>query len=268
MARFVCFCIPASLRSNLNSFLLFHSSESLVKQLSSYEIITPLRVNDFGESFPHKLHYRRRRRSLNDHLSGLRLRYRIDAFGERFHLNLTAHSDFLAPSYTVVHLGAEGSNGTERSDMRHCFFRGHVNGRSDFRAVFSLCTGLVSISASFHLFPCMRLLTGTGGSVRGENCYFSAAQRRRGMRSASLFLLFLLSTFSKIWLLSRSCSQINTTFLTSSLAKQRSGRPQVRVAVNTPVDQGGPSLRIRPRCLFGSRHRNTFRTYPAEDKHI
>lgn len=118
--------------------------------MSSYEIITPLRVNDFGESFPHQLHYRRRRRSLNDHLSGLRLHYRIDAFGERFHLNLTAHSDFLAPSYTVVHLGAEESNATERSDMRHCFFRGHVNGRSDFPAVFSLCTGLVSISASLR----------------------------------------------------------------------------------------------------------------------
>lgn len=175
------FCIRASLRSNPNSFSLFHSSESLVKQLSSYEIITPLRVNDFGESFPHKLHYRRRRRSLNDHLSGLRLHYRIDAFGERFHLNLTAHSDFLAPSYTVVHLGAEERNATERSDMRHCFFRGHVNGRSDFPAVLSLCTGLVSISASlktfraspfpsFHLFP----------PTRGGGWYFSVAQRRRG----------------------------------------------------------------------------------------
>lgn len=140
-------------------------------------------MNDFGESFPHKLHYRRRRRSLNDHLSGLRLLYRIDAFGERFHLNLTAHSDFLAPSYTVVHLGAEESNGTERSDMRHCFFRGHVNGRSDFPAVFSLCTGLVSISASFrtlgtslsplfHLIPCTHLLTGTRGSMRGKTVIF------------------------------------------------------------------------------------------------
>ncbi|CAG08652.1 unnamed protein product [Tetraodon nigroviridis] len=129
---------------------LHPKQESLVKQLSSYEIITPLRVNDFGESFPHKLHYRRRRRSLNDHLSGLRLHYRIDAFGERFHLNLTAHSDFLAPSYTVVHLGAEERNATERSDMRHCFFRGHVNGRSDFPAVLSLCTGLVGTFTTQH----------------------------------------------------------------------------------------------------------------------
>eukprot|EP00066_Takifugu_rubripes_P016653 XP_011605919.1 PREDICTED: A disintegrin and metalloproteinase with thrombospondin motifs 20 [Takifugu rubripes] len=129
---------------------LHPKQESLVKQLSSYEIITPLRVNDFGESFPLQLHYRRRRRSLSDHLSSLRLLYRIDAFGERFHLNLTAHSDFIAPSYTVVHLGAEQGNGTERSDMRHCFFRGHVNGRSDFPAVFSLCTGLVGTFTTQH----------------------------------------------------------------------------------------------------------------------
>uniref|UniRef100_H3DEX9 ADAM metallopeptidase with thrombospondin type 1 motif 20 n=1 Tax=Tetraodon nigroviridis TaxID=99883 RepID=H3DEX9_TETNG len=78
------------------------------------------------------------------------LHYRIDAFGERFHLNLTAHSDFLAPSYTVVHLGAEERNATERSDMRHCFFRGHVNGRSDFPAVLSLCTGLVGTFTTQH----------------------------------------------------------------------------------------------------------------------
>ncbi len=112
-------------------------------------------MNDFGESFPHKLHYRRRRRSLNDDLSGLRVHYRIDAFGEHFHLNLTAHSGFIAPSYTVTHLGAEqSSNATDShdpSDMRHCFFRGHVNAKSAYPAVFSLCTGLVSIDFSLPL---------------------------------------------------------------------------------------------------------------------
>lgn len=134
-----------------------------MKQLSSYEIITPIRVNDFGESFPHKLHYRRRRRSLHDDLSGLRVHYRIDAFGDRFHLNLTADSGFIAPSYTVTHLGylggAEEQSGNatqddahfgEPSDMRHCFFRGRVNAQSAYPAVFSLCTGLVSI----HFYTC------------------------------------------------------------------------------------------------------------------
>lgn len=129
--------------------------ESFIKQLSSYEIITPLRVNDFGESFPHKLHYRRRRRSLDDDLSGLRVHYRIDAFGERFHLNLTAHSGFIAPSYTVTHLGADQSNAADShfqdpSDMRHCFFRGHVNARSEYPAVFSLCTGLIGTFTTQH----------------------------------------------------------------------------------------------------------------------
>jgi len=126
-------------------------AESFIKQLSSYEIITPLRVNDFGESFPHKLHYRRRRRSLSGDLSGLRVHYRIDAFGDRFHLNLTAESGFIAPSYTVTHLGAEqrsdaaDSHFHEPGDMRHCFFRGQVDTRSQYPAVFSLCTGLVSM---------------------------------------------------------------------------------------------------------------------------
>uniref|UniRef100_A0A4W6FKZ2 ADAM metallopeptidase with thrombospondin type 1 motif 20 n=1 Tax=Lates calcarifer TaxID=8187 RepID=A0A4W6FKZ2_LATCA len=101
------------------------------------------------------MHYRRRRRSLNDDLSGLRVHYRIDAFGDRFHLNLTADSGFIAPSYTVTHLGAEQSNGTDSyfhdpSDMRHCFFRGHVNAKSEYPAVFSLCTGLIGTFTTQH----------------------------------------------------------------------------------------------------------------------
>ncbi|XP_068168609.1 A disintegrin and metalloproteinase with thrombospondin motifs 20 isoform X1 [Antennarius striatus] len=134
---------------------LHPKQESFIQQLSSYEIITPLRVNDFGESFPHTLHYRRRRRSLNDDLSGLRVHYRIDAFGEHFHLNLTAHSDFIAPSYAVVHLGAERSNATDShfqdaNAMRHCFFRGHVNAKNEYPAVFSLCTGLIGTFTTQH----------------------------------------------------------------------------------------------------------------------
>uniref|UniRef100_A0A3P8V9E5 ADAM metallopeptidase with thrombospondin type 1 motif 20 n=1 Tax=Cynoglossus semilaevis TaxID=244447 RepID=A0A3P8V9E5_CYNSE len=125
---------------------LHPKQESFIKQLSSFEIISPLRVNDYGESFPHTLHYRRRRRKL----SGLRVHYRLEAFGERFHLNLSADSGFIAPSYSVTHLGAQSFNDSDsdldlhdQSDMRHCFFRGHVNARSEYPAVFSLCTGLV-----------------------------------------------------------------------------------------------------------------------------
>uniref|UniRef100_A0A3B4YNL9 ADAM metallopeptidase with thrombospondin type 1 motif 20 n=1 Tax=Seriola lalandi dorsalis TaxID=1841481 RepID=A0A3B4YNL9_SERLL len=148
-------CHLSALVRDTLQYRLHPKQESFIKQLSSYEIITPLRVNDFGESFPHTLHYRRRRRSLNDDLSGLRVHYRIDAFGERFHLNLTADSGFMAPSYTVTHLGAEQSNGTDSyfqdpADMRHCFFRGHVNAKSEYPAVFSLCTGLIGTFTTQH----------------------------------------------------------------------------------------------------------------------
>ncbi|CAG5957760.1 unnamed protein product [Menidia menidia] len=136
-------CHLSALVRETQQHRLHLKQENFISQLSSYEIITPLRVNDFGESFPHKLHYRRRRRSLNEDLSGVRVHYRIDAFGERFHLNLSADSSFISPSYTVTHLGAERGNGTERSDMRHCFFRGHVNARSEHAAALSLCAGLV-----------------------------------------------------------------------------------------------------------------------------
>uniref|UniRef100_A0A8C8IUJ3 ADAM metallopeptidase with thrombospondin type 1 motif 20 n=1 Tax=Oncorhynchus tshawytscha TaxID=74940 RepID=A0A8C8IUJ3_ONCTS len=142
-------CHLSALVRNSLEYRLHPKQESFIKQLSSFEIITPLRINDFGESFPHKLHYKRKRRSIHaDYSAGLRAHYIIDAFGQRFHLNLTADSGFIAPTYTVTHLGAEHSKSTESrqqdlSDMRHCFFRGHINAKIESTAVFSLCTGLV-----------------------------------------------------------------------------------------------------------------------------
>uniref|UniRef100_A0A673ZPN7 ADAM metallopeptidase with thrombospondin type 1 motif 20 n=1 Tax=Salmo trutta TaxID=8032 RepID=A0A673ZPN7_SALTR len=149
-------CHLSALVRNSLEYRLHPKQESFIKQLSSYEIITPLRINDFGESFTHKFHYKRKRRSVNsDYSNGLSAHYRIEAFGQRFHLNLTADSGFIAPTYTVTHLGAEHSNGTESqqqedSDMRHCFFRGHVNAKIESTAVFSLCTGLIGTFTTQH----------------------------------------------------------------------------------------------------------------------
>ncbi|XP_031421068.1 A disintegrin and metalloproteinase with thrombospondin motifs 20 [Clupea harengus] len=139
-------CHLSALVRNSRTYQLHPKQESFIKQLSSYEIITPLRINDFGESFPHKLHYKRKRRSTDPDFTSLRAHYRIDAFGQRFHLNLSADSGFIAPSYTVTHLGLEHRNDSNtdlNDDMRHCFFRGHVNAKTEFQAVFSLCTGLI-----------------------------------------------------------------------------------------------------------------------------
>uniref|UniRef100_A0A3B3QM05 ADAM metallopeptidase with thrombospondin type 1 motif 20 n=1 Tax=Paramormyrops kingsleyae TaxID=1676925 RepID=A0A3B3QM05_9TELE len=146
-----------------SEYRLHPKQEKFVKQLSSYEIVTPLRVNDFGETFPHALHYRRKRRSLDATFPGLRAHYRVDAFGQRFHLNLTADSGFISPSYTVTHVGELDSNESfpqdVASDMRHCFFSGHVNAETEFKAIFSLCTGLVGTfttrSGEYFLEPLM-----------------------------------------------------------------------------------------------------------------
>uniref|UniRef100_A0A8C1ITK7 ADAM metallopeptidase with thrombospondin type 1 motif 20 n=2 Tax=Cyprinus carpio TaxID=7962 RepID=A0A8C1ITK7_CYPCA len=144
-------------------------SESFIRQLSAYEIITPVRLNDFGESFPHRLHYRRRRRSADVEVSGSRAHYRFEAFGQAFQLNLTADSGFIAPSYTVLHLGEEEKHG-DAADLRHCFFRGHVNDRREHHAVFSLCTGLIGTftthSGQFFLEP---LLSADGYEYEEEH---------------------------------------------------------------------------------------------------
>ncbi|KAL4640693.1 A disintegrin and metalloproteinase with thrombospondin motifs 20-like [Arapaima gigas] len=154
--------LSASVRSSLDHHL-HPRQEKLIRQLSSYEIVTPLRVNDFGESFPPSLHFTRRRRSADAALPASRAHYTVDAFGRRFHLNLTADSGFIAPSYAVTHLGAEERNagGSESRDtaLRHCFFRGHVNNSSASAAVFSLCAGLTGMfrtqSNDYFLEPLM-----------------------------------------------------------------------------------------------------------------
>ncbi|XP_053497011.1 A disintegrin and metalloproteinase with thrombospondin motifs 20 [Ictalurus furcatus] len=153
-------CHLAGLAWSLHMHRLHPKQESFVRQLSAYEIVTPIRVNDFGESFPQQRHYRRRRRSADTDLAAaLRAHYRIEAFGERFQLNLSADAAFIAPSYTVTHLGAPESRGHDPGDMRHCFFQGHVNGQRQHRAVFSLCTGLIGTftthSGEYFLEPLM-----------------------------------------------------------------------------------------------------------------
>uniref|UniRef100_A0A4W3IQJ7 Peptidase M12B domain-containing protein n=1 Tax=Callorhinchus milii TaxID=7868 RepID=A0A4W3IQJ7_CALMI len=80
-----------------------------------------------------------RRRSPDPEPWAPRTHYRIAAFGQRFHLNLSADSGFVAPTYQVTHLGG-GPRG-----HAHCFYTGHVNADIGHTAVVSLCTGLVTL---------------------------------------------------------------------------------------------------------------------------
>uniref|UniRef100_A0A672UQ41 ADAM metallopeptidase with thrombospondin type 1 motif 9 n=1 Tax=Strigops habroptila TaxID=2489341 RepID=A0A672UQ41_STRHB len=124
---------------------------------SEYEIVTPTRVNEFGEPFPTDVHFRRRRRSTSAapdawtaaSAASPKAHYRLSAFGQQFLFNLTASSAFIAPLFTVSLLGeptadqrrlyAEAAD----ADVKHCFYRGHVNARPRHTAVISLCSGML-----------------------------------------------------------------------------------------------------------------------------
>nr|XP_056702477.1 A disintegrin and metalloproteinase with thrombospondin motifs 20 [Euleptes europaea] len=131
--------------------------ETLVKHLSSYEIVTPMRVNEFGEVFPHANHFKRRKRSTLAESIPFRTHYRFRAYGQVFQLNLSADTSFIAPHYTEVHMGATESH--LPSDLHHCFYRGHVDAKATHRAVFSLCGGLMgtfkSHDGEYFLEPLM-----------------------------------------------------------------------------------------------------------------
>ncbi|XP_072340509.1 A disintegrin and metalloproteinase with thrombospondin motifs 20 isoform X1 [Scyliorhinus torazame] len=148
---------------------LHPKQENFIKQLRSYEIITPTRVNDFGEVFPHTHHFRRRKRSSDSEPWASRTHYQISAFGQSYRLNLSAHSDFIAPAYRVSHWGRGGPPGLQ-PDLRHCFYVGHVNSEMEHTAVVSLCTGLVGTfhtrDGQYFLEP---LLKPDGGQYEDEH---------------------------------------------------------------------------------------------------
>ncbi|XP_059571400.1 A disintegrin and metalloproteinase with thrombospondin motifs 9 isoform X2 [Alligator mississippiensis] len=126
----------------------------LLAQLSDYEIVTPTRLDEQGQPFPARAHFQRRRRSLPaspglDAVPGPHgARYSLSAFGQRFVLNLTAQAGFIAPRFTLSLVGRPASNRTwlladGDGDVRHCFYRGHVNTRPQHVAVISLCSGML-----------------------------------------------------------------------------------------------------------------------------
>ncbi|XP_068525490.1 A disintegrin and metalloproteinase with thrombospondin motifs 20 isoform X6 [Anas acuta] len=151
--------------------LRFHpGQETLVKRLSSYEIVTPVRVNEFGEAFPRTHHFSRRKRSSGDPPQPLAFRthYQLAAYGQVFQLNLSADAAFIAAQYTTVHVGAPREQVTP--DLRHCFYRGHVNAQEAHMAVFSICGGLMGTfkthDGEYFLEPLMKM---DGGEHEDEH---------------------------------------------------------------------------------------------------
>ncbi|XP_043404922.1 A disintegrin and metalloproteinase with thrombospondin motifs 20 isoform X3 [Chelonia mydas] len=152
---------PLSLLITKSWEVRFHpSQETLVKELSSYEIVTPTRVNEFGDVFPHTHHFRRRKRSLEapGEPAAFRTHYQLNAYGQLFQLNLSTDAGFIAAHYKVMHVGSPQE--LPSSDLRHCFYRGHVNAQETHTAVFSLCGGLMGTfkahDGEYFLEPLMK----------------------------------------------------------------------------------------------------------------
>ncbi|XP_072277315.1 A disintegrin and metalloproteinase with thrombospondin motifs 9 [Pyxicephalus adspersus] len=122
----------------------------LLERLGEYEVVTPTRVNEFGEVLPNSMHFKRKKRSLapqDDPWANATTHYRLSAFGQKFFLNLSANSGFIAPVLTVSLYGQPQDNGTDYynqdTDFGHCFYTGHVNSKTEHIAVISLCSGML-----------------------------------------------------------------------------------------------------------------------------
>ncbi|XP_078504179.1 A disintegrin and metalloproteinase with thrombospondin motifs 20 [Lissotriton helveticus] len=135
-------------------------AESLVKHLPSYQIVTPARVNDFGEPFPHTHHYHRRKRDAEEPPGPRNTFYHISAYGQLFRLSLSADASFIGPAFAVQHIGA-WSEQVESETQRHCYYSGQVNGHPNHTVVLSLCGGLMGTfkvhDEEYFLEPVMKV---------------------------------------------------------------------------------------------------------------
>ena len=106
-----------------------------------YEITTVERVNRNGQRYSPHRHF------MSYGQSGLRtgtLYYRLAAFGHYFNLRLERDDSFLSPLLTVEHVYNDARRLPFAGDLRHCFYRGDLQGDPNSTAVFNLCNGLVS----------------------------------------------------------------------------------------------------------------------------
>ncbi|XP_077132057.1 A disintegrin and metalloproteinase with thrombospondin motifs 9 isoform X1 [Ranitomeya variabilis] len=150
----------------------------LLQRLGDYEIVTPTRVNEFGEVYPTNMHFKRKKRNVSpsadtDPWVNSTTHYRLSAFGQKFVFNLSANSGFIAPVLTVSLYGKPQRNLSDHynqdTDFGHCFYTGHVNTRSEHIAVISLCSGMLgtfkSQDGDYFVEP---LLSADGGEFDEE----------------------------------------------------------------------------------------------------
>ncbi|XP_037107672.1 A disintegrin and metalloproteinase with thrombospondin motifs 9 [Syngnathus acus] len=144
---------PDLLSADASTGTLLLNPSTVKEDIGPYEIVTPVRVDGTGDKFPSSAHFKRKRRSLDEksdniteHWGSPNIHYRISAFGQNYHLNLTLDSEFIAPLYTVTILGVPRGDNVEEeeedTELRHCFYKGQVNAKSEHAAIISLCSGL------------------------------------------------------------------------------------------------------------------------------
>lgn len=188
-----CAAAPRGSATSLSGICVCPLAAQLLEKLSEYEIVTPTRVNEFGEPFPTDVHFRRRRRSTSAApdawtaaaASSPKAHYRLSAFGQQFLFNLTASSAFIAPLFTVSLLGEPAADQRRLyaeaadADVKHCFYRGHVNARPRLTAVISLCSGMVRPAPR----PPARPRPAEGRGLRGGSAEEEREERARGGRA-------------------------------------------------------------------------------------
>ncbi|XP_034751971.1 A disintegrin and metalloproteinase with thrombospondin motifs 6 isoform X3 [Etheostoma cragini] len=136
--------------------LSHNSQEEFLSYLQHYQLTVPVRVDESGEFLSYTVkHHRpgRRRRGAVEPLMGQlpalhpdppdsRLFYRLSAYGQTFHLNLTLSPHLVSKHFTVEFWGKEGLE-WRHNTLDNCHYVGFLqNQHSTTRVALSNCKGL------------------------------------------------------------------------------------------------------------------------------
>ncbi|XP_033114520.1 A disintegrin and metalloproteinase with thrombospondin motifs 16-like [Anneissia japonica] len=122
------------------------SGSALALEDEDYQIVIPFQVNSKGSYLSHNLYPSRKRRGLSDDGKASAVHYKVEGFGEEFHLELSINDDLVAPGFAVQRRKNGNSIMEEYiPEIENCHFSGHSRHHEGSKIAVSLCNGLTGL---------------------------------------------------------------------------------------------------------------------------
>ncbi|XP_055515067.1 A disintegrin and metalloproteinase with thrombospondin motifs 16-like [Leucoraja erinacea] len=124
---------------------------------SDYQIVTPYEADSSGDYISHMvIHQQRKKRST--YLGGESLYFKLNGFGQEFHVELRTSEGLIPPGFMVQTFGKRGLKSVEHYQPEElCFYQGALMSHNNSSVALSTCKGLSGLirteEADYFLTP-------------------------------------------------------------------------------------------------------------------